>query len=278
MFTPDFDVKTSVCACWRSLCGMIYSMYLYALCTRLDRSSWLCWVRRLRSLSCLRKLSSSEEFAIQKASAPAMAFCFCKDKEGVAVMQTQHLADGTFRLLLSPDLPGSPSLSWPPFCLWSVLHCASAPWREGRVCVGEQIVPQHRGRRRARAWSEPWSCWCNVGLQTGSSPQLEKERNQQGAPAHSETEGSCAESWRSGLYSPFSQRMILIGSPGRSERSEYGLPVWFEAKTRRDIMTNKLWFTFFTKRRLTGVGLPPRLSFRCKHASVDQRLFLWPEC
>lgn len=193
-------------------------------------------------------------------------------------VQTQHLADGTFRLLLSPDLPGSPSLSWPPFCLWSVLHCASAPWREGRVCVGEQIVPQHRGRRRARAWSEPWSCWCNVGLQTGSSPQLEKERNQQGAPAHSETEGSCAESWRSGLYSPFSQRMILIGSPGRSERSEYGLPVWFEAKTRRDIMTNKLWFTFFTKRRLTGVGLPPRLSFRCKHASVDQQLFLWPEC
>jgi len=57
-------------------------LYLYALCTCWDRSCWLCSVSRLRSLSCLRKFSSSEELAIQKARAPAMVCCLCRGKQG----------------------------------------------------------------------------------------------------------------------------------------------------------------------------------------------------
>lgn len=50
---------------------------LKAIWTRWARMSWASSVMRFRSLSCLMKLSSSEALAIQKASAPAIFFCFC---------------------------------------------------------------------------------------------------------------------------------------------------------------------------------------------------------
>lgn len=55
----------------------IIQTYLKAIWTRCARMSWASSVMRLRSLSCLMKLSSSEALAIQKARAPAMFFCFC---------------------------------------------------------------------------------------------------------------------------------------------------------------------------------------------------------
>lgn len=61
--------------------------------------------------------------------------------------------------------------------------------------------------------------------------------------------------------------MILIGNPGRSERSKYGLPVWFKAKTRRDIITNKLDIFY---RKMPNLGRPAVSS----HVQMQTR-FCW---
>lgn len=54
--------------------------HLKAICTKCARTSCASSVIRLRSRSCLMKLSSSDALAIQKARAPAMFFCFCRQK------------------------------------------------------------------------------------------------------------------------------------------------------------------------------------------------------
>lgn len=70
--------------------------YLKAIWTRCARTSWASSVTRLRSLSCLMKLSSSEALAIQKARAPAMFFCFCK-RDGVLSTAREQSHEGQER-------------------------------------------------------------------------------------------------------------------------------------------------------------------------------------
>lgn len=70
--------------------------YLKAIWTRCARTSWASSVTRLRSLSCLMKLSSSEALAIQKARAPAMFFCFCK-RDGVLSTARERSHEGQER-------------------------------------------------------------------------------------------------------------------------------------------------------------------------------------
>lgn len=66
---------------------------LKAIWTRWARMSWASSVMRLRSRSCLMKLSSSEALAIQKASAPAMFFCFCNPPITTTHKEEKHMVE-----------------------------------------------------------------------------------------------------------------------------------------------------------------------------------------
>lgn len=116
-------------------------------------------------------------------------------------------------------LPRWPLMSWPPIYLQST-------WRRGRrvrslACGGaaEQSASRRRGRTPGRAWNEPWSCWCNSGLQTGRLLRLKRDRRQQGAGGHLLTSIKIRAEENSVLYSQLSLNLIPIGNPGWSEES-----------------------------------------------------------
>lgn len=79
--------------------------------------------------------------------------------------------------------PGWPFPSWSPFCLWSTLRGACLQTTESLRCAGAtgRSDSQRRGCKRGTAWSELWSCWCNLWLRTGRAPRLKCTRRLQGA-------------------------------------------------------------------------------------------------